>query len=239
MQSKIIYSVYCFALFFLFGCGGCRTNCNNAPTVSGEIYFNEESNKVVINYSVFDKNPNNLEITKKITIGDSIVRESVYNNNINNSETFDISWINKTTQIKLDLHAKETFQKFETGEDCFYTPLDPVTLTKTLNIKKDYLILKYNTRELSILILLFFLLACLIEPSFSLKENKRSLIRSLKLFLALLPICFGVILSVLALNSLVEGASNFWNYITIIFILLISGSVSYLIERYLIPKINI
>lgn len=242
MQSNIIYFVCFILIFFLTGCDGCsRENCNIPPKASGEIYFNEDSSKVVINYRVDDNNPIDLEITKKITIGDSIVSENVYNNIINKSDTFDLSWINKTTQIKLDLDAKETFQKFESGEECYYEPFKPKTFTTTLNIKKDYHIFKYNIREVSILILLFFLLGCLLEPSFSLEDNKKSLTRSIKFFLVFLPLCIGLILSVLELNSLVEGASkiNIWKYITIIFILLTSGVISYLIYKFVISKIII
>jgi len=234
-----------FLLFFLttlFGCGGCKNNGNEKPNINCNLSFNADSTQLITYYEVSDDYGIDY-IIRTIYIGDSISSKIEYlkskekKKHINNY-TFDISSLEKSTSIKIELQAFDYDNRDENNEH-FYKSLSSNIFSMSKIIKKDFCILGYNTREISLLIFLTFFLICLIVPAFSLEENKKSFHISLKLLLLILPSSLGVVFCILNLNNLVIGVSNVMNYFAMIFALLASVLVTYLNNRYLIPKIKI
>jgi len=227
-----------YLIFIICGCGGCKKNCNTSPSINGNIYLNSDSSKLFINYTVND-NENVVRIYKKITLGENVIEDEEVKQNVIKNDSFDITQIKKSSLLKLDLQASEEFSRYSGYEKCYYEALPPVKFSMSIILKRDNVILLYNTREISLLIFLSFLLGCLVLPSFILEENKKTFKRAIRNFCVLFPVCVGSIISVLQLNLLIEGASNIFNYFIMITSIIISIILAYFINKLLIPKIRI
>lgn len=239
-STRIYFTGFLIISLVIFGCKP-KKNCNTPPSINvAKISFNEDSSKVILVYSASDLE-DQIEVKGKLTIGNDVTKE-IYKTgkNLNETEYFDISSINKTTIIKLELGVSEKdFEERPETDDCVYEGFPPTKITSSLITKKDFLIFQYNTREFSFLIFLLFLFVLFIFPALKLDANRISFVRSLKLAFLLFPTTLGLILGILQLNSLVDGESNHWHYILITFILLVSIISTYLINRFIIPKVKI
>ena len=222
----------------MYGCEP-KKNCNTKPKIDAKLYFNEDSSQVIVNYSALDIE-DQIQLNGKITIGNDVAKKiNETGNNFNKIEYIDISSIKKTSKIKLELEALERFEQRPETNDCYYEGFPPYTLYKSLITKRDFLLFQYKTRELSFLIFLLFLFVLFVIPAFKLEANRISFVRSIKLACLLFPTTLGLILSILQLNSLVDGESNHWPYLLITFILVVSVISTYLINKFVIPKVKI
>jgi len=215
-----------------------KKNCNVAPWLNGSFEFNFDTSKIIVNYNASDENGDNVRVEGKITIGDRTIDLKEFGKQIQKLEYIDISGIKNTSVLKIELQAFDE-PKTEESSDCYYISRSSDRFSKSLILKRDFLIIGYNTRESSFLIFLIFLLVIFIIPAFSLDSNRISFGRSIKLACLLFPICLGLIFSILLLNTLVEGESNHWTYILIFFVLAVSAISTYLVFKYIIPKIRI
>lgn len=241
MKSTIIYFTgFLFISLVIYGCKP-KTNCNTPPSITDySLSFNEDSSKVILVYYASDPE-DQIEVKGKLTIGNDVTKE-IYKTgkNLNETEYFDISSINKTSIIKLELGVSEKdFEERPETDDCVYESFPPKKITSSLITKKDFLIYQYNTREFSFLIFLLFLFVLFIIPALKLEANQISFVRSLKLAFLLFPTTLGLILAILQLNLLVDGESNHWHYLLIAFILVVSIISTYLINKFIIPKVKI